>query len=72
MAGVEYGQAPKAPVAKRRRRELLGGSGGMPSREILKSHVSEMAFPAFWDNFVQSTVKSLIIKRDILYLIAAV
>ena len=45
VAGVEYGRAPKAPVAERRRRELLGGSGGMPS--ILKSQVSEMAFPAF-------------------------
>ena len=36
-AGVEYGRAPKAPVCER---ELLGGSG-----------VSEMAFPAFRDNF---------------------
>ena len=30
MAGVEYGRVSKAPVAERRRRELLGGSGGMP------------------------------------------
>ena len=52
VAGVEYGRAPKAPVAERRRRELPGGSGGMPPpREILKSQVSEMVFPAFWDNF---------------------
>ena len=44
---VSSGRAPKAPVAERRRRALLGGSGGMPPREILKSQVSEMAFPAF-------------------------
>ena len=47
VAGVEYGRAPKGPVAERRRRELLGGSGGMPPWEILKSQVSEMIFPAF-------------------------
>ena len=47
VAGVEYGRAPKAPVAERRRLEFLGGSGGMPPREIFKSLVSEMAFPAF-------------------------
>ena len=51
VAGVEYGRAPKAQVDERRRHELLGGSRGMPPREILKSQVSEMAFPAFWDNF---------------------
>ena len=51
VAGVEYGRAPKAPVAERHRRELPGGSGGMSPREILKSQVSEMVFPAFWDNF---------------------
>lgn len=39
----------------RRRREFLGGSEGMPPREILTVSSSEMWFPAFWaimgDNF---------------------
>ena len=29
VAGVEYGRAPKAPVAERCRRELLGGPGNV-------------------------------------------
>ena len=33
--------------AWRRRRSLLGGSGGMPPREILKIKLSETAFRAF-------------------------
>ena len=45
--GFLKGGWPVSSMVERRRRELLGGSGGMLPREILKSQVSEMAFPAF-------------------------
>ena len=34
-------------------RRFLGGSGGMLPREILKSRVSEMPFPALWGNLIE-------------------
>ena len=38
-----------------RRENALGGSGGLPPEEILKYRVSEMLFPAFWDDILKNS-----------------
>ena len=46
------GNKNKLKYPERRRRELLGGSGGMLPRENLKSRYPEKRFPAFlWIDF---------------------
>ena len=46
----------------RRRHEVVVGSGGMLPREIFKSGVPKIAFPAFWAQFpvIVTWLKSLI------------
>ena len=58
-AGVDVGifvtsfRASKARKSNAEGLRFLGGSGGMLPREILKSRVSEMPFPALWGNLIE-------------------
>ena len=38
-----------------RKRPIVGGSGGMPPRNVLKNGCSEMRFLAFWDTILTVT-----------------
>ena len=59
FTGVDVGifvtsfRAPKARKSSTEGVRFLGGSGGMLPREILKSKVSEMPFPALWGNLIE-------------------
>ena len=37
---------------------ILGGLGGMPPRKIFEIWLPEMAFPAFWQDFIEKSYSS--------------
>lgn len=53
--GRSRGQSVGETHSERRRREALGGFGGMPPQKILKSRGSEMLFPAFSKSYLWFT-----------------
>ena len=67
MGGRGYGGRDVARILKgegellggrcvpQRREKLLRGTGGFPSREILKSRVSETPLPEFWGKILQNS-----------------